>query len=293
MANSIWRMLVTPWRGKTFGLPKKVTATPAKPSASPHSEPPVVFIPLATPEPLGKQQWMDNFAVDAADQSWSRQITAGRALLAWTEWDLSEATGFEISDSEVKHYEQDGWSSHRKMVAVKLRAALEAAGIRFLTDGAFGVGVQRCRPMQEKRNFGRPPEEGRKRTLCIDGYYAIEMEYEYSFLRWPGGLYPVGEHYGDCKCAVINTARGWCVTGGAGLVVTLFDGGLPHHRDPVNRDRVTSYLVSHPLDSKKVLWIETIWREEYEPEDSDFVTVVSGREIFKLNVRAPTWTKVG
>jgi hypothetical protein len=64
-------------------------------------------------------------------------------------------------------------------------------------------------------------------TLCRDGDYVIEHEYEQTYLRWPGGAYPLGDHYGDPTCAVTNAVDGWCVTGGEGLVITLFEDGLP------------------------------------------------------------------
>ncbi len=77
-----------------------------------------------------------------------------------------------------------------------------------------------------------------KKTLCSQGDYTIDHEYEATYLRWPGGHYPVGEHYGEPTCAVINEIDGWCVTGGEGLVVTAFEQGFPLRNDAARR-RVT------------------------------------------------------
>jgi hypothetical protein len=66
-----------------------------------------------------------------------------------------------------------------------------------------------------------------RRILAEDGDYRIWHEYEHATLEWPGGALPIGDHYGDPTCALISSAGGWCLTAGEGLIVCLFDGGLP------------------------------------------------------------------
>jgi transcriptional regulator with XRE-family HTH domain len=67
-----------------------------------------------------------------------RQIKAARALLAWSQEDLAEAAG--ISVPTVKRLEAaDGKLGGREDTAIKLRGALEAAGIEFTNGGRPGV----------------------------------------------------------------------------------------------------------------------------------------------------------
>jgi hypothetical protein len=79
------------------------------------------------------------------------QIRAARAFLRWTIADLAAAAGVGLSTIQ-KAEEVDGeprvvstlqWRSDaRDEALVKMRAALEKAGITFLPESAHGVGLR-------------------------------------------------------------------------------------------------------------------------------------------------------
>src|SRR5437763_17210482 len=76
-------------------------------------------------------------------------------------------------------------------------------------------------------------------VLAVEGERRIEHAYETATLAWNGGSIAIGDHYGDPDCAVINVEGGWCVTGGEGLVVCHFEGGLPAGPAPYAATRLT------------------------------------------------------
>jgi hypothetical protein len=89
-----------------------------------------------------------------------------------------------------------------------------------------------------------------KKILFSEGEYIIAHEYEQAYLRWPGGTYPLGDHYGDPTCAVMSILEGWCVTGGEGLVITWFEAGLPAAGDPAATGKVEQTALWRRRDSK-------------------------------------------
>lgn len=71
-----------------------------------------------------------------------RQIKAARALLDWSQSDLAAASG--VSEPTIKRLESSsGELGGRSDTIAKIVAALEAAGVTFITAGdvAEGVGV--------------------------------------------------------------------------------------------------------------------------------------------------------
>lgn len=69
-----------------------------------------------------------------------RQIKAARALLAWSQGDLADASG--ISEPTIARLEsQDGPIGGRPETGEKLVKALEKAGVRFLSNGDIAVGA--------------------------------------------------------------------------------------------------------------------------------------------------------
>uniref|UniRef100_E6VQ06 Helix-turn-helix domain protein n=1 Tax=Rhodopseudomonas palustris (strain DX-1) TaxID=652103 RepID=E6VQ06_RHOPX len=68
------------------------------------------------------------------------QIRAARAWLCWSRNDLSERSG--VSPGSIAMYEQ-GRSVPYDDTLAKLRAAFEAAGIRFHFVGMSGTGISR------------------------------------------------------------------------------------------------------------------------------------------------------
>jgi transcriptional regulator with XRE-family HTH domain len=74
-----------------------------------------------------------------------RQVKAARALLAWSQGVLAEASG--VSEPTVARLEaQDGDLGGRADTGEKLVAALEAAGVIFLPENGEGLGVRLHRP---------------------------------------------------------------------------------------------------------------------------------------------------
>ncbi len=70
-----------------------------------------------------------------------RQVKAARALLAWSQGALAEASG--VSEPTVARLEaQDGDLGGRADTGAKIVAALEAAGVIFLAENGEGPGVR-------------------------------------------------------------------------------------------------------------------------------------------------------
>ena len=70
-----------------------------------------------------------------------RQIKAARALLAWSQGDLAEASG--ISEPTVARLESvDGPIGGRRDTSEKLQTALEKAGVEFIAENGGGAGVR-------------------------------------------------------------------------------------------------------------------------------------------------------
>jgi predicted transcriptional regulator len=79
-----------------------------------------------------------------------RQIKAARALLAWSQEQLSEAAG--ISTPTIKRLEaRDGPLGGRDDTADKIRTALEEAGIQFINENGGGPGVRLRNRQKSKR----------------------------------------------------------------------------------------------------------------------------------------------
>ena len=71
----------------------------------------------------------------------TRQAKAARALLAWSQEDLAQASG--VSIPTVKRLEaDDGPIGGRADTGAKLQAALEAAGVIFIEQNGEGPGVR-------------------------------------------------------------------------------------------------------------------------------------------------------
>lgn len=71
----------------------------------------------------------------------TRQAKAARALLAWSQEDLAQASG--VSIPTVKRLEaEDGPLGGRADTGTKLQAALEAAGIEFIPENGGGAGIR-------------------------------------------------------------------------------------------------------------------------------------------------------
>jgi len=71
----------------------------------------------------------------------TRQIKAARALLAWSQGDLAEASG--VSEPTIARLESaEGELGGRADTVQKILAALEKAGCIFLEENGEGPGVR-------------------------------------------------------------------------------------------------------------------------------------------------------
>jgi predicted transcriptional regulator len=78
-----------------------------------------------------------------------RQIKAARSLLAWSQDQLAAAA--DVSIPTIKRLEaRDGPLGGRDETGIKIRLALETAGVEFLDENGGGPGV-RLRKPQPKR----------------------------------------------------------------------------------------------------------------------------------------------
>jgi predicted transcriptional regulator len=79
-----------------------------------------------------------------------RQVKAARSLLAWSQEELAAAA--DVSIPTIKRLEaQDGPLRGRDETGVKIRSALESAGIQFIEENGGGPGV-RLRKRQLKKS---------------------------------------------------------------------------------------------------------------------------------------------
>ena len=70
-----------------------------------------------------------------------RQIKAARALLAWSQADLARHSG--VSEPTVARLESfDGELRGREQTVEKIRRAIEAAGVEFISENGGGAGVR-------------------------------------------------------------------------------------------------------------------------------------------------------
>ena len=80
----------------------------------------------------------------------SEQVRAARSLLRWEQRDLADASG--ISLPSVKRLEtQPGALAAQDRTIVKLRKALEKAGVEFIAENGGGPGVRLRQPQRPVR----------------------------------------------------------------------------------------------------------------------------------------------
>jgi predicted transcriptional regulator len=79
-----------------------------------------------------------------------RQVKAARSLLAWSQEDLAAAA--EVSVPTIKRLEaQDGPLGGRDETGIRIRSALESAGVEFIDENGGGPGV-RLRKRHHKKS---------------------------------------------------------------------------------------------------------------------------------------------
>jgi predicted transcriptional regulator len=70
-----------------------------------------------------------------------RQVKAARAMLGWSQEDLAGAS--DVSIPTIKRLEaQDGPLGGRSETALRIRSALESAGVEFIAENGGGPGVR-------------------------------------------------------------------------------------------------------------------------------------------------------
>jgi DNA-binding XRE family transcriptional regulator len=80
-----------------------------------------------------------------------RQMKAARALVAWSQGDLSAASG--VSEPTIARLEsEDGPIGGRADTTTKLIAALEKAGVEFIAENGGGPGVRLRKPPRPIRS---------------------------------------------------------------------------------------------------------------------------------------------
>jgi predicted transcriptional regulator len=78
-----------------------------------------------------------------------RQVKAARSLLAWSQDELAAAA--DVSIPTIKRLEaQDGPLGGRDETGMKIRSALESAGIQFIEENGGGSGVRLRKRRQKK-----------------------------------------------------------------------------------------------------------------------------------------------
>ncbi len=132
-------------------------------------------------------------------------------------------------------------------------------------------------------------------VLATEGEYRIEHFYEQASLAWRGGSVDIGEHYGDPICAVINPQAGWCATGGEGLVICHFEGGLPRGPTRVSPKRMKVLELwrrANPPPMKAYWSVEGAWLYQ---DDLIRVVVEPASEhagLYEVNVTTLSWRKI-
>jgi len=100
-------------------------------------------------------------------------------------------------------------------------------------------------------------------TLCFEGDYAIRYAHEDVVLAWNGGMINIGRHYGNPNAAVMDVGEGWCVTGGSGLTINLFERGFPKAGEPVKdfpfRTLNLWDACNPPPDGRDCWFVEGLW----------------------------------
>jgi predicted transcriptional regulator len=78
-----------------------------------------------------------------------RQLKAARALLAWSQSDLAQASG--ISEPTIARLEStDGPIGGRADTAKALVSAMEKAGVEFIAENGGGAGVRLAKRSRKK-----------------------------------------------------------------------------------------------------------------------------------------------
>ena len=79
----------------------------------------------------------------------TRQIKAARALLGWSQADLAKHSG--VSEPTIARLEAtDGDLGGRKATSIKIKEAIERAGVQFFEENGGGEGARLRKPRRRK-----------------------------------------------------------------------------------------------------------------------------------------------
>jgi hypothetical protein len=132
--------------------------------------------------------------------------------------------------------------------------------------------------------------------LCRSGEHRIVEMFDMALLVWPGGEMIVGDHAStDPQCALINAEKGWCVSGGQGLEICLFEDGLPQGAALPESHRIQRLRLwrddNPPPDGERFWFVADVW-----PEENDLLRALvntSGQSAFyRVDVRTLRWQKL-
>jgi hypothetical protein len=130
-------------------------------------------------------------------------------------------------------------------------------------------------------------------TLYRDGDYVIEHHYENCYFSWPGGGLDLGDHYGDPTCGLINASEGWCLSGGEGLVISLFPHPLTAECRPTEYKRLNLWRRENPPSAEHKCWfVQGAWLKGGDVARV-LVDPLSGEAgLYDVDVRTLQWRKV-
>ena len=140
-----------------------------------------------------------------------------------------------------------------------------------------------------------PEADAVRPVLAVDGECRIKHVFEDAKLVWSGGSIEIGDHYGDPNCGLVNTCVGWCATGGEGLVICHFDGGLPKGTARSAEKRLKKselWRRSSPPPSGAYWSVEGMW---FYRDDLIRVVVEPVSEhagLYEVDVRTLAWRKL-
>ena len=135
-----------------------------------------------------------------------------------------------------------------------------------------------------------------KDILCSVDDYTISRHHEDTILTWPDGRISVGDHYGDPTCAVINPSNNWCLSGGEGLVICCFEGGMPCGPGASNPPRITMRELwrrtNPPPDGTDAWQVEGAWLYENDTVRVLVDPLSPEAGLYEVDVRTRVWRRL-
>lgn len=133
--------------------------------------------------------------------------------------------------------------------------------------------------------------------LCASSGYRVAQRFDMAFLIWPDGELYVGDHcHTDPQCAVINAENGWCVSGGQGLEICLFEDGLPRGPnvpDPARMKRLSLWRHENPPpDGERYWFVVKIWHYHEDRVRVLVNPLGPAAGLYEVDVRTLQWERL-